>query len=224
MPDWDQLVHSQLGRLAGPPEREAAIVAEIAAHLEDATEDALRAGAGERDAVERALALVPDWARLAHELRKEAGMNQRLRTLWVPGATMAALAMGGLWLLARGGVQPHILWLGGYDGQAVHLYLPWLLLLPLIGATAAFWSRRVGGRRLESTLVAVFPAAAVAAFFVLLFPLGRLLDHEVPLSLQLATGGAFILGWAVVPGIALLVGALPVVFGRSQAKQRAQPA
>ena len=225
MPSWEQIVCARLGRLGIAREREAEIVAEIAAHLEDAAEDALRAGATESDAVRGALALVPSWERLSRELKKEAGMTQRMKTLWIPGATMAVLAMSALLLLSRAGVQPRIVWLGGYGGQAVHFYLPWLLLLPVVGAIGAFWSRCVGGRRLDSLLVAVLPAAACAAFLLALLPLSFVLDAPVPVGVKLSGFAAFLLGWSVAPAAALFAGAAPFVLGRSQVRQqRSQPA
>ena len=222
MPDWTQVVRARLGGLGLTKQREAEIVAEIASHLEDLAEERTRQGASEADAVARALAAVPDWRRLSREIRKEAGMNQRMRTLWLPGVTMAVLAMGDLFALGRGGLQPRILWLGGYDGHAVCFYLPWLLLLLLVGAIGAFWSRRAGGARAESALAALFPVLGIAALLLLLLPIGVLLggleDQEMLLRLKLAAFGTLILSWVVVPGLALLLGALPFVVTRARAE------
>ena len=227
MPDWTQVVRARLGALGLTKQREAEIVAEIASHLEDLAEERTRQGASEADAVARALAAVPDWRRLSREIGKEAGMNQRMRTLWLPGVTMAVLAMGDLIALGRGGLQPRILWLGGYDGHAVFFYLPWLLLLLLVGAIGAFWSRRVGGGRAESALAALFPVFGIAALLLLLLLflpisvlLGGLEDQEMLLRLKLAAFGTLILSWVVVPGLALLLGALPFVVTRAHAVSR----
>ncbi len=215
MRDWERLVRARLGPLRVARERRSEIVAEIAAHLEDATEEAVRAGAAEEHAVRHALALVPDWGQLTRELRKETDMNQRLRTLWVPGATMAALAMGALFVLSRAGLRPRILWLGGYHGHAVFFYLPWLLLLPVVGAIGAFWSRRAGGSRAVSLLAATLPSVALAAFFLALFPVGMAVDSHVPLEVRLAGFGAIFLAWVLAPAVPLLVGAAPFLLGPS---------
>ncbi len=132
-------------------------------------------------------------------------MMRRVRTLWLPGVTMGVLAMGTLLLLTGAGVRPHILWLGG---QAVTFYLPGLLALPVFGALASAWTRHAGGSRSESILAGASAAIATAGFFLLMLPLSLVLDSGVPISLKLAAFVAFFLGWAVVPGIALLLGAL----------------
>ena len=204
MPDWEQLVARHLAAMATPPSRKREIVAELASHLEDAYDDARRSGAHERRAMRRALDLVPDWRQLSRELSEEADMMRRLRTLWLPGVTMGALAMGALLLLTRAGVRPHILWLGG---QAVTFYLPWLLALPVFGALASAWARRAGGSRSESILAGASAAIATAGFFLLMLPISFVADAGVPIGLKLAAFGAFFLGSAVAPGIALLLGA-----------------
>ncbi len=207
--DWEQLVRARLGPLRLARQREAEVVAELAAHLEDAYDSASHAGAKDGEAIACALAGVPDWGQLARALGAEGVMRQRVRTLWVPGLATALLAYGALLLLTRAGVRPHILWLSSYGGHAVTFYLPWLVVLPLIGAIAAAWSRRTGGSRRDSLLAAALPPLAFAAFLLCMLALSLVLETQVPLATKVSGLGAFLLGWVVAPGIALLLGALP---------------
>ena len=64
MPDWRRLVRERLPALHVRPEREGEIVAELALQLEQAYADALAGGAGEEEALRRALAQLGDWDKL----------------------------------------------------------------------------------------------------------------------------------------------------------------
>jgi predicted permease len=68
-PKWHFLVQKRLQKLGLRPEREADIVEEIAAQLEQAYQDALRDGAEPAEAVKRAEGHVKDWGALAAQLR-----------------------------------------------------------------------------------------------------------------------------------------------------------
>ncbi len=64
MPDWRRLVRERLPALHVPPERESEIVTELALQLEQAYADAVAGGAGEEEALRRALAQLGDWNKL----------------------------------------------------------------------------------------------------------------------------------------------------------------
>jgi predicted permease len=64
MPDWSRLVRERLPVLHVRPERENEIVAELALQLEQAYADAMAGGAGEAEALRRALAQLGDWDKL----------------------------------------------------------------------------------------------------------------------------------------------------------------
>lgn len=69
MPDWRRLVRARLGSLALPARREAEIEDELVQLLEDYYAQARAGGAGETEALEWARSQVPDWEKLARELR-----------------------------------------------------------------------------------------------------------------------------------------------------------
>ncbi len=64
MPDWQRLVRDRLPALHVRPERESEIVAELALQVEQAYTDAVAGGAGEEEALRRALAQLGDWDKL----------------------------------------------------------------------------------------------------------------------------------------------------------------
>ncbi len=69
MPDWPGYVRERLRLQDVRPEREVEIVAEIARQLEDAYEEALRQGLGEKEAEAAAAAHIQDWRELSEELQ-----------------------------------------------------------------------------------------------------------------------------------------------------------
>jgi putative ABC transport system permease protein len=70
MRDWKQYVREHLPPLQLSGAREQEIVEEIAQQLEDAYSEAISRGLTSEQADEHALAQIPDWTALAHEIRK----------------------------------------------------------------------------------------------------------------------------------------------------------
>src|SRR5437588_12541496 len=70
MHDWRDYVRKHLPPLAVGPQRENAIVAELALQLEQAYGDALASGAPEPEAVRRAQSQFRDWDTLAREINR----------------------------------------------------------------------------------------------------------------------------------------------------------
>ncbi len=208
MLDWRELVKERLGPLGLGPKHEEEIVAELAEHLESMHEELCRQGFSIAEADERAWLGVPDWTALRQDIRLavegEDPMNRRSKSLWIPG--LAALAVSSLWLwgVQLTGFQPYF-----FSGDSLSAaYWPWLVILPAIGAFGAWWSRRVGGRRWERLLVAVLPAVSIAAFMLLAFAVGLVVDGPKVTSHFFQIGWSF-WAWAILPGLALSIGALP---------------
>ena len=70
MRDWRAFVRERLRLPDLAPDREARILREVAAQLEDLYRDALAHGSSERDADDRATAHIADWPRLAADLAR----------------------------------------------------------------------------------------------------------------------------------------------------------
>ena len=198
MRDWSGVLRSRLAPFGIEAEREEQIRVELAGHLEDACADALRSGCTEAEAVARALERVPDWIDLADAIRdadlKDGPMSHDARTLWLPG--MAALGASAAVLLGAARLAPGSLWAD--PGATLPMMAAMLLSYLLCGALGAWWSRRAGGS---------VAARFVAAIFPLALHLCMVLVAAIRLPSDVRPGVA--LGFIVIPGIALTIGALP---------------
>jgi hypothetical protein len=207
--NWKVLVRERLGSLNITPAQQEEVVAELSAHLEDLYEEGRAQGLGESEAVERALDEVADWGSLSQKIRRakqEDNMNQRTRTLWLPGLVSLTSAMAFLMILQASGVQPHFIWMR--SGPPLELYTPWLVAHPLFGAMGAYLSRRAGGDRRACLAAGLFPSITMLALCCVGVSVKLITDRaalQIPLFAILAQLGV----WIVLPGLALLIGALP---------------
>jgi len=213
MLDWQKLVRQRLSGLAldGPEKDE--VHAELAAHLEESYESLRTKGLLEQAAMQQTLAQVADWQDLRRKIqiartRKENMMNDRVRQLWLPGLLTFMLSTGTLALLQIFGPKPWVVALRGVLPVGL-MYVPWLLSLPLVGAMGAFLSYRAGGSRRAIFSSIVFPVMPFLASILLVLPVSLIFDrfiaHNIaPMSLVMA-----LLGWVLLPGVALLAGGLP---------------
>ncbi len=213
MRDWEALVELRLAGLGLEPKETTEVVAEIAAHLEDAFDEMLRQGMTEKEAVGRALLQTGNWKDLRRRIlaakRREKPMKKRVWQLWVPGFLTLILSMLFLTVLYRLGLRGRLIWSGS---NAILLYTPWLAGLPFFGALGAHISSRAGGSRGTVLFVSVFPALALTGAFLLMFPIGLAIqgitgsqdDFSIVATVLLKDG----IGWLLVPGAALLAGGL----------------
>ena len=208
MPDWNALVRERLGMSESSSVEDAAVVAELSSHLEDAYEELLEAGLCEPEAIKQALGQRANWHGLAKRIRrakgKEEGLNHRTRTLWLPGLVGLTASMTWLLLLQRVGSQPRLPWL--HSALPLVPYLVWLLTQPLFGAIGAYMSRRAGGERLTELTASLFPAIVMLGLWCLVVAMSILVEknpHVLP-QWPLVLFGAF--NWAILPGVLLLLG------------------
>ncbi|MGO9086570.1 MAG: hypothetical protein ACLQBK_15180 [Candidatus Sulfotelmatobacter sp.] len=214
MRDWRELVKERLaarGRLGsalGSAEEE--VVAELAAHLEEAYEDARSRGLAEEAAVQLALQEVEDWRVLAVDIclakAEEGGMNDRTKSLWLPGLVNLIAAPGLLMILQKLGVHPRVVWVGS---MAMVFYLPWLITLSIFGALGALLAKRAQGSTGYRLVAGLAPALAILGAYALFLPLGLVLGRphisEFPWVYFVLT----LLNWVGLPAGALMLGALP---------------
>jgi hypothetical protein len=224
MRDWELLVRDRLAAQRKKSALEPEVVHELAQHLEDVCEAGLQHGFSEEESSRRAWAEVPNWNRLARKIyfaREGKEMRKhRIKTLWFPGLVMMTVAMGLLNAAMRAGFQPRIVWLT--HGVSILFYVPWLAILPVVGALAAYWSRSQGGSVGARLTAALFTVVTMATIFILVMPVVVLVDRHVPWSTFTIAWTASMVGWVLVPGVALLLGALPFLRGKSvEAKLRA---
>ena len=96
MRDWSALVHRHLASVRVDERRRREISAELAAHLEDAYDSALRSGCTEAEAVACAMERVPDWRALAVAVKRsideDTTMTRQAITVLLPGTTILLAA------------------------------------------------------------------------------------------------------------------------------------
>jgi hypothetical protein len=149
----------------------------------------------------------------------EAGrLNERTRRLWLPG--FASMSAAGLFVLAAGivsdpsrftselGLRPQSL-LRVESGPGRTFYISWVIAHLFFGAVGAYMSRRAGGTRGARILAGMFPALAMFVLCGIVIPISAFAQHNLfverhPMTLVFGT-----VIWAVIPGIALMVGAAP---------------
>ena len=102
MRDWHAFVRDRLHLPALTPGREARIVREVAAQLEDLYRDAVAGGAAEADADARVVAHIEDWTRLAADLERadRPHLKPRVDRL-VAGIEQRPRHKGGLLMFAH---------------------------------------------------------------------------------------------------------------------------
>ena len=138
-------------------------------------------------------------------------MSYRTKSLWLPGLLTLTLSTGLFWFLMAIGSHVHSPWM---NNPAMMFFPSWTLALPIIGAAGALISRRLGGRPRASVLAGLFPSATMCAVFVLAVPIALLLNIHGPKILLLQGFAGAMFAWVIIPGAALLVGALPAAVSR----------
>lgn len=195
------------------------VAAELASHLEELCEERRSEGLTESAVVECALNEVTNWPSLARQIRiakREGGlMNDRTRQFWLPALASLTAANVFLMALTLESLQPSLI--AGrsrsfFPGVALMIeYWPWLATLPLWGALGAYLSHRAGGDRLTRLWAGVFPSVAMLGCLCFGESVSVLVQRDMFVMHHLAYGTLGVITFAVVPGVALLLGALPFV-------------
>lgn len=228
MRDWSALVHPHLASLRVSERRRLEIGAELAAHLEDAYNGALRSGCTDAEAIACAMERVPDWRALAAAVSQATDegtmMTRHARTVLLPGTTMLLAAAAGMSVTLS--ATPADRWAD--PRWYVHALAAGLALLfyLVLGAIGAAWSRHVGGGPRERLAAGAFPLVlhvavvglGVGEDMLYAFSQGETGRH---LGLHLDINVIrMILVMLVAPGAALLLGVLP--FARRNVRLDAQ--
>jgi len=114
MPDWKQLVRDRLGALNLTPDTKEDVIAELALHLEEVSDNARAAGLTDSAATALALQEVQNWRVLCAEISrtrsKEKPMNRLTKTLWLPAIAMLFAAGLILVFLDRAALVQRLIW------------------------------------------------------------------------------------------------------------------
>jgi len=213
MHSWEQTVRERLSAATLSHSQREALVAELAGHLYDLNAELLASGVAEPEASALCLEQLNDIQQIALAARRsqmlEGAMNRRSKTLWLPGLVTFTLSSVLLMLMQMFTFsRPRAHWV---DGGAVAMGYLWLLCLLPCGALGAYLSRRAGATRSTSAIASLFPSLVMLAVFSVLLPIGIFVERNTYLQHPRYIGLAILL-WVVVPGIALLLGALPVLW------------
>jgi hypothetical protein len=129
--DFKKLVSEQLSDLNLPPDAKKQVVAELAAHLEDASIDA------PNQQILRQVPAHAQWRRLSLAIQRakqqEGLMNDRIKRFWLLTAVIWLTASVSVMALQRPDLPLRYL---------ISFYLPWLAALPLVCAAGAYFAYR----------------------------------------------------------------------------------
>ena len=126
-------------------------------------------------------------------------MDLHVREVWLPGGASCVLFFGFYFVL---------IWLPFEKTRLQFLTIPFLVL-PFVGAFAAYWSRGLKGSVLERVFSALFLVFASIAIFAVRIVYG-LFFEGVPYTLpHFLAGFSVTLVFIVVGGLLLVLGAWP---------------
>ena len=143
-------------------------------------------------------------------------MNERVKRFWFPSLTILLTSTACLMIFQAAGLRPYFTMKGDLP---LVIYLPWLAVLPFLGAGGAYWLRwQRGGRPVP--VAGFLSLLKLFASFVGVFIASLLVAVPVctALGLLAPTAGFFraltgaILSWVAIPGAALLLGILPFLW------------
>jgi hypothetical protein len=225
MPDWQtEIARTLAGGNFSAEEREE-ISRELAGYLEDLCSESRASGADESSVIAHAARDLYQDARLGPKLRRarqENTMNDRTQRFWLPGCIILLASALALALLQLAGFSPYFprVWAANssaapYLHDSFMVYVPWLCILPFLGAAGAYWSRRAGSGPALRIAVGIFPAFVFLGTFLVIFAVSFVIDTLPPANVFLPAFAGFILSWVVIPGAALLLGVLPFLGGNS---------
>jgi hypothetical protein len=204
VPNWEKEIREHLASLDLPPETKDEVIAELASHLEDLEREESRVEDGPQ-----ALDLSGiRWRKFGHAIQtaklEEGGMN-RAKGLWIPMFVNLLLTSALINICG---------WLGWVNVRVDRVDLmplvvgPWLLVLPICGATAALLAKRGEGSCATRVMAAVAPSAVwFATLFVL--KLIFLCFPQTFVAIPVKTLALASVSWFVFPALALFAGAAP---------------
>lgn len=226
MADWEALVGERLADSSLASEERSEVIAELAGHLEETFEQLRRQGLSEEAAVERALSQVKNWQSLRWKIQqarlKEDVMTDRVKQVWLPGFLTLFLSvmllMVNEFIGIRFGIEPLIVSAHGSGLKAplAVIYVPWLVSLLLIGAIGAYLALRAGASPRATLLSIMFPVLPHSIFFVIWIPVSLILGDYISHNTMPSALLMGLVGWVVLPGVALLAGGLPVQILKSR--------
>jgi len=142
-------------------------------------------------------------------------MSSFNRQIGLPAGASVLVATAAFGANMIFGPRP-LAWLFRYG--TVLLYVPWLIALPVVSASATFWAKRAGAGFGGRILVAVSPALLIGGVVTVLMAfVATAASMDGRRVYPVDAVGHFLIGWFLVPGAVEVVGALPFLLGRADA-------
>jgi hypothetical protein len=208
MPEWKRIVSENMSALNLPSGASEEVIAELAVHMEETYESVCARGLSNSAAMEQTLQEVGNWRVLATNIARAKSedtlMNTRTKSLWLPAMLTLLGASTSLMVVQFAGFQPRLVWVAH---TGVLLYWHWLGVLPLFGALGAYLSQRGHGSTRARIAAGLSPALVMLAVMFVILPFGLAIDGFS--FFRLVHFGIGLANWVALPGLALLVGALP---------------
>ena len=133
------------------------------------------------------------------ESEERPSMDLHIKKVWLPGAASCLLFFGFYYVL---------IWLPFDKNRFQFMAIPYLVL-PFVGAFAAYWSRRMKGSVLERIVSALFPVFAFVALFAVRIVYGLFFEGQPYTLPHFLAGFSVTLVFIVVGGLLLVLGAWP---------------
>lgn len=209
MRDWKSLIEQRLAKLKLPKSQREEVIKELAAHLEDLSEEEKARGISESELTVEDVDDATNWPELARSIqiskRDNYALNSRSRTFWLPVLiTLTAAEFFWAILMRRA--------FFGFP-RIVHQPVLFLATLSLIGALGAYTSKRGGGGRVARMAAGVFPMMTMfVVLFVAIFG-DFVRNHHEFKGVQHWSDWFFLPTVIVLPILASLAGTLPFLFG-----------
>ena len=128
-------------------------------------------------------------------------MDLHVNKVWLPGAATCLLFFGFYFMF------PGYTNFGRYG--ALFVSLPYLAVMPFVGALGAYLSRRMNGSVGERIVAALFPVFLFVALFAVRIVYGLVFERDT-YNLSHFLGGLFMtLVFIIVGGLFLVLGAWP---------------
>jgi hypothetical protein len=124
-------------------------------------------------------------------------MDLHVKKVWLAGAASFLLCLG--WYFMLGPVP--------FDKM---LSLPYLVVMPFVGAVGAYLSRRMGGSVGDRILSALFPVFTFVVLFAFRIVYGLFFESEPYTWPHFLAGSSRLLIFILVDGLLLVLGAWPL--------------
>ena len=133
-------------------------------------------------------------------------MDLHANKVWLPGAASCLLFFGSYFLFSSLPVYTNVGW---SKHGFLFISIPYLAVMPFVGALGAYLSRRMKGSVVERILSALFPVFTFAALFAVRIVYGLFFEGKPYTLPHFLAGLSLTLIVIIIGGLFLVLGAWP---------------